>query len=54
MAMHNSMVEICCYAAPIAMEIQQNLSIRIEFFNTHACSRQLTLRASSYSLMALP
>jgi hypothetical protein len=44
MAMHNSMVEICCYAAPIAMEIQQNLSIRIEFFNTHRPMHSSTFR----------
>jgi hypothetical protein len=43
MAIHNSMAKICCYAAPIAMEITPKISDLNRVFNTHACWRQLIL-----------
>jgi len=43
MAIHNSMVELCCYAAPIDVEIASKSPICTEFFNTYPCYHQLTI-----------
>jgi hypothetical protein len=49
MAIHNSMVEICCYAAPIAMEITSESLDRIEFFNTHRAKHSPRFLIRTYS-----
>jgi len=47
MAIHNSMVELCCYAAPIDVEIASKSPICTEFFNTYPCYHQLILNRAS-------